>query len=66
MKKLQNKILVGIIDLSWKNVKNLEGNSSSCFIDFNICNSCMSADEFDKWYSNIINKLELWEHESKR
>lgn len=63
MKRLQNKILVGIPELSWKNVKNLESNSSSCFIDFNICSSCMSSDEFDECYSNNINQLELWEHE---
>jgi Holliday junction resolvase-like predicted endonuclease len=62
MKKLQNKILVGIPELSWKNVRRL-GNHLDCFVDFNICSNCISRDEYDKRYSNIINQLELWEHE---
>lgn len=62
MKKLQNKILVGIPELSWKNVQRL-GNHPKCFVDFNICSSCMSEDEYNETFSDIINQLEFWEHE---
>jgi hypothetical protein len=62
MKKLQNKILAGIPELSWKNVHRL-GDHSDCFVDFNVCTSCISNDEYEKSFSNIIHHLELWQHE---
>jgi hypothetical protein len=62
MKNLQNKILVGITELSWKNVYRI-GDHSDCFVDFNVCTSCISNDEYEKSFSNIIHHLELWQHE---
>jgi hypothetical protein len=62
MKNLQNKILVGIPELSWKNVHRI-GDHSDCFVDFNVCTDCISNDEYEKSFSHIIHHLELWQHE---
>ncbi|ELK46807.1 endonuclease NucS domain-containing protein [Halobacillus sp. BAB-2008] len=60
--KLQNKILAGVTDFSWKNVESLN-NPSKRFVNFNICTNCMSNEEIDGKFSDIINQLEIWEHE---
>jgi Endonuclease NucS len=62
MKSLQNKILVGIPELSWSNVQRLDDNSD-CFVDFNICTCCIGRDDYNKEFLNIINQLNSWEHE---
>ncbi|MCP3033143.1 endonuclease NucS [Halobacillus sp. A1] len=60
--KLQNKILVRLPGFSWRNVKKL-CNPSVCFVCFNVCTNCMSDDEYDEEFSDVINLLDLWEHE---
>lgn len=62
MKGLQNKILVGVPQLSWKNVQSLV-NPSDCFVDFNICTDCIGSDEYEEKYTKIVNQLNLWELE---
>ncbi|MED3648796.1 endonuclease NucS [Halalkalibacterium halodurans] len=63
MKEFQNKILVEVPELSWKNVKRLDDHNSNCFIDFNICTDCMTEDEYKKTFTDIIKLLKLWELE---